>query len=339
MGSKWMNIVMTKPIDISKFYVIAVVSNPFRYNARYDLFKQFAKQITDQGAKLLVVEQAFGNRPFELTERDNDMHLQFRTTNELWHKENMINLGINYLSQIDPDWKYVAWIDADINFQRTDILQETVQQLQHHKFVQMFSHAVDLGPDLEPIKTYTGFVWSYFKNDLQGPQGPGHGGYYSYTTKLGFWHPGYAWAATRDAIDRTGLLDIGILGAGDHHMALALIGRGDKSVPGGVHPSYRNAVMSWQKLAERYIRRNIGYVPGMISHYWHGNKKNRKYKQRWDILTRNKYDPTKDISRDGQGLYRLVDHFDHRSIRLRDEIRTYFRQRKEDENVFLGDEE
>ena len=80
------------------------------------------------GVQLIVVEQAFGRRPFVITERDNPFHVQLRTDQELWHKENMINIGIQHLCQIDPDWKYIAWIDGDIRFQRSDIILETAQQ-------------------------------------------------------------------------------------------------------------------------------------------------------------------------------------------------------------------
>src|SRR6202035_3379899 len=46
--------------------------------------------------------------------------------------------------------KYVAWIDADVKFNRPDWAQETMQLLQHYDVLQMFSHAQDVGPDYEP---------------------------------------------------------------------------------------------------------------------------------------------------------------------------------------------
>jgi hypothetical protein len=41
-----------------------------------------------------VVELAFGNRPFEVTDPDNPRHVQVRSGHELWHKENLVNLGV-----------------------------------------------------------------------------------------------------------------------------------------------------------------------------------------------------------------------------------------------------
>lgn len=314
------------PVDNAKvknFYVITVVSNPIRFKSRVALYKQFAKHVEDSNAKLITVELAYGDRPHEVTEAGNPYHLQLRTSHELWHKENLLNLGIHYIASqpsLFPDADHFAWVDADIEFVRKDWVLETWHALQHHMFVQMFSEAIDLGPDFQPIQTHKGFAWCYTSGL---PFGPG------YT----FWHPGYAWAARREAIDHLGgLLDApAVLGAGDHHMALALIGQAKQSMPGKIHPNYEKLVMRFQDNAEQYIKRNIGYVPGTILHYWHGKKKDRKYVQRWDLLTKTypnglKYDPELDLKKDVQGVFQLTD----RNIYLRDAIRQYFRQRNED---------
>jgi glycosyltransferase involved in cell wall biosynthesis len=287
------------------------------------------------GAKLIVVEQAFGARDFIVTERDNVMHVQVRTTDELWHKENMINVGINYLSQIDPDWQYVAWIDGDIRFQRDDIIAETAHQLQHYDIVQMFSQAVDMGPNQEVMKCVKSFAYMYHMNNYAPPDGTGKGGYYI-ADKNDYWHPGYAWAAKRRTIDKIGLLDRAVLGSGDHHMALCLIGQGARSIHKMVSPAYRQMVLDWQHQAEFAIQRNLGYVPGAITHYWHGEKKNRKYNERWEILTKNNFDPYKDLTKDSYGLYKLNMSHGIRSIRLRDQLRQYFRSRNEDSIDYNG---
>jgi hypothetical protein len=315
-------------VDHTSLYVIAVCTNPIRYQSRYRLFHTFKKHMEDQGAKVITVEIGFRERHFIVTNRDNPYDLQLRSKDELWLKEAAINRGIQYLTNLDPDWKYVAWIDGDINFVREDVVFETVQQLQHFPVVQMFSHAMDLGPSYEPQKVHNGFVWSYWNNEHQPPKGPGHGGYY--TDQKGFWHPGYAWAARRDFFDRTILLDKAILGAGDHHMAMALIGQSWRSYPKGVHESYKRMVHDWQDIVEAHVKRNIGYVPGMITHNWHGKKTNRKYIERWEILVNDKYDWRTDLTTDMQGLYRLAQHKGHRQIKLRQDIQRYFRQRNED---------
>ena len=315
-------------ICTKKFYAISVLSNPIRYSTRWRLYKQFQQHMKDLNVKLITVEQAFGRRDFQVTERDDPMHVQVRSDQEVWHKENMVNIAIGYLTQIDPDWQYVAWIDGDIHFNRHDIITETAHQLQHFDIVQMFSHVVDLGPEQEPIQQHNGFMWSYIKNGTLPPIGPGNGGYYG-AHKTAFWHPGYAWAARREAIEKLPLLDTAILGAADHHMALSLIGQGWRSIPGGVTKEYRESILNWENMA-RKLYRNVGYVPGLITHHWHGKKKNRKYIERWKILVDNKFNPYTDITRDAQGLWRLNEHHNERYMRLRDDMRAYFRSRNED---------
>jgi len=304
------------------FYVVAVISNPVRYRKRYELYKKFAHHIKQAGAKLMTVEVAFGDRPFEVTEPCNPFHVQLRTWDELWHKENMINIGI---SRLPSTWEYVAWIDADIEFVRKDWIEETVQQLQHYHFVQMFSQCIDLGPNYETMQLHNGFGWSFQKAGHCDPKRHGYG-------QHGFWHTGYAWAARREAIDAVGgLMDWAILGAGDHHMAMSLLGLGNRSLPGGLHPSYVNALKQWEFRASKHLKRDIGHVDGPILHYFHGKKKDRKYVERWSILSKNQFDVHTDITRDSQGLWQLCTDTP-RQLRLRDEIRQYFRQRNEDSN-------
>jgi hypothetical protein len=301
------------------FYAIVVCSNPIRYASRHRLLRDCLDHLEDLGIPVLLVELAFGGRPFAVTRPNRDMHLQLRTDQELWFKENLINLGITHLRRVRPGARYVAWIDGDIVFQRRDIMSETVEQLQHYDMVQMFSHAVDMGPRGENIRSDLGFMYQYHRNGAQPPLGA-----------QGGWHPGYAWAATMTAIERIMLFEQAILGSGDRIMALGLIGQAELSVPQGVSPGYRAQVESWGARAEICIRRKVGYVPGLITHNWHGDKINRKYRERSDILKCTQIDPTRDLVRGPDGLLRLVDFMDERSIRMRDLIREYFRQRDED---------
>jgi hypothetical protein len=300
---------------VDKLWVIAVVSNPERYKSRYELFHRFKKSVEVAGANLLIVELAFGDRPYELTEPNNPHHVQLRTNSQIWHKENMINIGI---SRLPADWEYVAWIDADIEFVRHDWPDEIVHQLQHFDVIQCFQNAVDLGPEGETIKTVDGFMFSW----LTGKPAPYSKGKYG-----PIWHPGYAWAATRKAIDDLGgLIDWAILGAADHHMAWAFLGESVAHAPKDVSPEYKKHLQIWEDRATKHIRKNVGYMPGTIFHHWHGSKVNRFYTSRWKILTSHQYNPETDLKKDWQGLYTLSDQ----GIRMRNDIRAYFRSRNED---------
>jgi hypothetical protein len=292
-------------------YVVTAVSNPCRYASRYRLFRHFAKMVADSGASLYVAEAAYGDRPFAVTEEGNPRHLRLRTRDELWHKENLLNLAV---SRLPADWKYVAWVDADVSFARPDWAQETVEQLQHHAVVQMWSQAFDLGPDHTPFQRHYSWVHCWKSGRRPGPQ-------------YASWHPGYAWACRREAFDALGgLLDWAVLGAADRHMAGALCGMATLTVPEGVSDAYREGVMTWQSRALRHCRKDIGCVDGTLLHAWHGKKRTRYYHDRWKILVENHFDPHLDLRRDWQGLY----HLTHRNIKLRDDLRGYFRSRDED---------
>lgn len=309
-----------KQID-APLHVIATIVNPSRYQSRYRLYEEFAKYITDAGAVLHTIEAAYGDRDFEITDAGNPNHIRVRTSHEVWHKENLINIAV---SRLPSDWKYVAWVDADVQFARPDIVAETIHQLQHFSVVQMFSHATDLDLQHQPMQTFGGFVAQYMQRDIAMPPRP---------DEYGVWHPGYAWACRRDAWDHLGgLIDFGIVGSADRYMACAFLGQVKSCLSAEVQrycPTYTAWCVEWEARAERYIQRNIGYVQGLLLHYFHGSKKDRGYIGREEILWKNRFDPACDIKRDWQGLLQLTDQ----KSRLRDHLRTYFRSRNEDATV------
>ncbi len=303
-------------MDLSKLHVCAMISNPVRYKSRYRLYEQFKQHMEECGVNFWTVEIAFGKRNYEISP-----NLELRTSHELWHKENALNLMV---ARLPTDWEYVCWIDADIDFLnwRGDAAwyKETWHALQHHRIVQLFQNAVDLGPNGETLSMHQGFAYSWVTGRKWNKP------YYGND-----WHPGYAWAMRRETWEQTGgLIDWAILGAGDNHMAHAWIGKAAESVNQNASGPYFDALAAYQRHCDRNVRKDIGYVPGTITHHWHGKKKDRRYWDRWKILTETQFDPRWDIRRDWQGLYQLADHGDERSIILRDRIRQYFRARGED---------
>ena len=295
----------------NQLHVVTAVSNPCRYQSRYRLYADFAKHMADSGVTLTTVEAVFGDRNPEI---EGAIHVSIQ--DELWHKENLLNIGI---SRLPRECKYVSWIDADVEFIHPDWATETLHALQHYDIVQPFSTALDLGPrklGSHAVQMHKGFCYQYVTGAPPDK-----------STGYEFWHPGFAWAARRDALDQMeGLIDWTLLGAADHIMALALVGRVDDSMAGGLHPNYYADAHRWQYLAESQIKRNIGYVPGLIHHHWHGKKENRKYVERWKVIQKHQYDPRVDIMRDTRGVIRLADN----KPGLRDDLRSYFRQRLED---------
>lgn len=312
-------------------FVLSSVFNSPRWRSRWKLYEDFARMVEHSGAILYTVEVAFGSRDFVVTRPDNPCHLQLRTRDELWHKEDAINL----LAQRLPcDWQYVSWVDADVLFLRSDWANETLHQLQHFDVVQMWDTAQDLGPHYETIQKHHGFVHSWRNpppshKAIHFPPyhgGPGPDGTIEY-------HPGFAWAFRRDAWEQLGgLLDTAICGAADNHMARGLFGIATKGLPKGLTDGYKSPVVRWQARAERHIQQRVGVVEGQVVHFYHGPKANRRYWDRWKILVECQFDPATDVKRDSQGLWQLVTETS-RQQRLRQLLHDYFRQRDEDAHL------
>lgn len=299
-----------KPSDL---HVISVLSNPVRYQSRGNLARPFIDMMEASGATFWMGEARTGERDFEVTRADHPRHVQMRADHEVWQKEAMINAVARRLPE---SARYVMWLDADVEFVRKDWVMETLHELQNHKVVQCFSHAIDLGPRHEVLQQHVGFAFRHCEH-RQVPDN-------RYNPHM---HPGYGWAWRREAWDHVGgMMDFPIAGAGDHHMSCALIGYGKNSVPGDIHPNYMKAVLAWEARAKEAVAGDIGFVAGTILHAFHGHKADRKYASRWDILKRNAYDPEVDITRDSQGLIRLRGN----KPGLRTDMKRYFRERNED---------
>ena len=202
------------PIE-SKLHVICVISNPCLYKRRYELAKHFVRRMEKTPhIQLYIVELMYGHEDYYITEETNPFHLRLHGKTPLWHKENMINIGIKKL--LPDNWRAVAWIDADIEFDTPHWALDTLKILNGYKdIVQLFSHAVDMDKKEYTMRTFSSFGYNYESGKKYVLCGND------------YWHPGFAWACTRKAYNKMGgLYDLSILGSGDHNMALSLIGNG-----------------------------------------------------------------------------------------------------------------
>lgn len=303
-----------------------MISNPVRYTSRYRLWEEFNERMNRAGVNLWTAELQLGSRPFVITDPNNCRHIQLRGRDEIWAKENCLNVLSRHLPD---DWEYIAWIDADIEFvgwkNPGDWVYEAIDMLQVYQVIQLWQTATDLGPNGEALQTHHSFMSRYIEEGAMHPESAYHE-----------WHPGFAWACTREAWDGMGgLLDIGVAGAGDRHMALAFVGQAELSYHPKAPKAYKRAILNWERRQLPAIRMDVGFMKGHIVHYWHGKKKDRRYWDRWQILNDTRFDPGLDLVPNYQGVYELsmrgtTDEDFKNSIRLRDLLRHYFRCRNED---------
>ena len=304
-----------------RLHLVTVLNNPLRYHSRYHNYWKFAKHLADSGVILHTVELAYGDRHFEITDPQNPLHIQLRTRHELWHKENLLNIGFQ---RLPLGIQYFGYSDADMQFTRSDWAQEALHQLQHFDAVQLFSSYSDLDSNHRVSPSRPSFAYNYLAGKCVAP-----GTYGSKAVGA----VGGAWAFRAEAFSALGgMLDICILGSGDWHMAMGLARRDDQHADIKTSPAYAKAIRDWQANAAG-LNANIGVIDCHALHSWHGNKKNRGYGTRPAILKKNVYDPTTDIRRDYQGVYQLSGN----KPKFRDDLRAYFRSRDEDAPTFYSD--
>jgi len=299
-------------------YVVGVISNPARFHSRYCIYRKWEEAMkATPNVKLVTVEAAFGDRQHEVTDEENPDNLQLRTRSEIWIKENMINLGFRKIVTQYPDARYLAWVDCDVFFRDPNWAKEAIHQLQHFQIIQPWSDCLDLGPLGQVLQNFHSFGKQHQRRvpKQMHPDQP-----YQYA------HSGFAWACTREFYENThGLMDFAILGSADHHMAFACIGEVKNTIHNKMHPNFFKKCLEWQDKAMLITKGEVGYVVGRIEHMFHGPKGKRYYRERWDILVQNEFDPVKDIMYDVQGMTQLIG-----KPRLAAEIRNYNRSRAED---------
>ncbi len=331
----------TEYSEAETLHIIGVYSNPFRWRTRRTHASDAIRHLRNSPNVVLhVVELAYGSRPFEVTgEHPND--IQVRATDELWHKENLINVGIRSLP---ANHLYAGYSDLDFHFTRHDWALEAIHLLQHHQFVQLFNCYADLTPETahsntghRPYRVNSTFAWNYLHQAEFKARKLEHlktDPYYGLPIPKGAFPfgfapgaPGGAWAWRRSAFDTVGgMLDTCILGSGDWHMAFGLIeGTSARLETEHTGRAYNESIRAWQERAA-LLTRNIGCVDNFAVHHFHGSHRSRAYGDRWHILVRHDFDPVRDITRDWQGVWRWHTN----KPRMRDDVRKYFIDRSED---------
>lgn len=334
--------------DSQTLHVACCYSNPFRWRTRRELMNNFRFQMEQSpNVKLYVGEVAFGDRPFEVTSPDNPQDIQFRSSSELFLKENVQKEVIKHWPL---DWKYGATIDADFHFTRHDWALETVHQLQHYDFVQLFSSYADLSGDVYgqkdvPLRYNSSFIFNYFQNgckvsdvyhNSRKPNGKiDKEGYEESMLVRGVGATGGALGFTKSAYEKVdGLMDRCVLGHADWSMMYSLAGLMPPDANSQNYaPDYKHYIRTWFERAQ-VIKRNIGYVDGFCIHYFHGSKTRRAYSSRDAILAKHQFSPYRDLHQTSRGIWQLTDD----KPGLRDDIRQYFISRFEDDPKWYGPE-
>jgi len=303
-----------EPID-DVLHCVCMMSNPCNFKKRKQLALEFMKRMSyEPNIALYIVELAYDNQEFSITDKNNPRHLQLRTKIPVWCKENCLNIGIKKLFPLS--WRFGATIDMDIEFENPNWSSDALKVLNNPEptVAQLFSHSLDMNQEENPMTIFQSFCYQMY---LKKP--------YGQTANHTYCFPGLTLAFNREAFDKMGgLYDKSILGSGDYNMMLAFIGKADITVNKQL-VGYHKSVIDYQKNIKNF---KITFVSGTVRHYFHGSKVNRKYVERNTILIENMYDPNKHMTYDSQGIIIPTKECPQK---LLDGIMAYFKERNEDE--------
>ena len=267
--------------------------------------------------------------------RDERGVLQFSRSSSsvVWSKENLVNIAVEYLLQHDEEAHAIGWVDGDVTFDCEDWPEAVIAALESLQassstalgFVQLFDRAKLLGPDGRVMYTTKSFGAQHVSGKPYVAVPHGHPEY---------WHPGFAWAATRKTLERLKTccgapLPERTLGSADRHIAMGLLGMMDKSIPLNMRPGrlagYRAMLGAYGTELEKMA---LGCVEGTLRHGWHGPVASRRNMERWSILAKSAFEPEKHLTRrEKDGL--LVWSACAPSCLVLD-VAEYFAQRNED---------
>lgn len=268
--------------------------------------------------------------PIEIsTDGSFDLHfpgtIKFQTDQLLWQKERVINFAVQKLPE---SIKYVAFIDGDILFPDENWVFKAKDKLNstNDLMLQLFSTVYYLPRN---HCKYNGY-YSYFNYSV-GKNIFDSNGIENYkkdflSDSFYYANPGMAWMCKKETILKNPLYDKCIIGGGDTINLINWLGiKNSDNIPFVKKNKKKNQIFVDELKIMKDILLNIDCLDSPIFHLNHGNKINRQYKTRLDILEKYNFNPTTDLTIE-QGLYRYTGS----NSGILNDIKEYFRQRNED---------
>ena len=319
---------------------LAVVScffNPGGSLQRIRNFHAFLAGMRASGVRCLVVELAFGNTEFSVV--DHTDVIQLRTTNVLWHKERLLNIGIRQL--LAEGYRKIAWLDGDIVFTDTHWPLELSHRLDNANLCQVFdtigirSHAS--GPPMVAFSAVR-----YFREFGELYAQPARRGRHMLSGVLKGGQSGFGWAARAEVLQQAMLFESAIVGGGDKLMFIAGLADDfrhplfagltqsknvcDACGHRNLSEAYRAHFMDWAHRWSGAVGEAVDYARLHIEDMYHGKRDDRGYMTRHDILYRHQFDPAKDLVSDASGGLAWTDS----PVALKNGVEAYFLSRRED---------
>lgn len=310
-----------KGINAASLHVIVPYFNPVGSKRREMLYRECLLRLSIlDNIQIHAVVLDYPGQHFIFGFQTRNIYIYRCTASyPMFHKENLIN---RVLERLPLKCKY-AWIDGDVAFSNPTWPADTLKALDMYDMVQLFSQCVDLNLRHEPFNVLTGWAVKFLSRDE------------AVTTPSPV---GLAWAARKEVLPC--LFEKAIFDGGDSVMARYLSGQQEMPHGQDITP-YQIAIRNWLwSLPEPYSEvRNvsIGFVSGLLLHYWHGTRKNRQGRPREyrSEFLHECYDF--DVNRDLNKVDGILGFTDP-TCKAAVAIRAYFKSRQDDSTVSIEDE-
>jgi len=302
-----------------ELWAVSAYFNPAGFSRRLENFRTFRSRL---GVPLVAVEVAF-ERDFELQPGDAEVLIQLRNPDVMWHKEAMLEIGFRHCP---ASCEAIAWLDADVFFERPDWHAAALDALARAPVVQLSERVDHCAPDRDS----RGVRFSQ-----QGAAAAIAAGVCAVDALSGLMDrdeaavaTGFAWAARREFLAHHGLYTRSIAGGGDTALACALYGCPEVCVAHhNLNAAQARSYREWARPMSRDLGGRVGFVPGLLHHLWHGSMEDRHARERHRVLAASGFDPERDLARDADGLWRWANP----PADLRLYLREYFHRRREDD--------
>lgn len=302
-----------------KLYVISSIFSPFGQDIRTKLAQEFIQRLEklqSQGypVQVCIIELLYPEQESCVKVKNQKFYIQISYEKQglyLFNKENLINIAVSKLLPVN--WKYMAWIDADIEFINPKWSMEAITKLKTCDVLQLFSINRYLDSNGLPNVYFHSAI--KVKNDVH------------LKNHKEYAHPGFAWAMTRKTYTKLrGLFEFAIVGGGDNIMCHSFLGiKSHMKKLYGKNKKFMEAIESYFEKAKGL---RVEFLDTVIQHHYHGTRKNRMYTDRTAILIDSNYSPQDDLLKPFPELPLLLptDEFYNK---ISGQITNYFQTRKE----------
>lgn len=310
-------------------YALTCYYNPLHGDLRLRNYQTFRRHL---GIPLIAVEwSAHGH--FELREEDADHLIQVSGGDLLWQKERLLNIGLEKARELDVD--KIAVLDADIVFENPSWYEAVTQGLEKNVFVQCFQSIRYLRAYDYTTLSHQALCDSPVEHAIEGlfkflEKGQSlydeaSRGLLSVAAVKLRGNPGLGTAINLKKVPDWRHYEGNIVGGGDLAMVAAINHQTDELFDMVPHtPEQQRHLLSWAQ-AVNVDSISIGSVKEQVMHLWHGEIKDRQYRQRFSVLTQHGYDPVVHVDFEIPGAL----HFTPKGKTLQQAVEAYIRSRKD----------